>query len=66
MTFKDSSLISDELPYYGQDIILSHGHFNNSLSYHLPTRSCPEGLSSIYDLDLFNVNTHNPNIDPDF
>lgn len=65
MTFKDSSLISDELPYYGQDIILSHGQFNNSLSYHLPTRNCLEGLSSIYDLDLFNLNTHNPNIDPD-
>ena len=56
MTFKDSSLISDELPYYGQDIILSHGQFNNSLSYHLTLNSIRNEGANSPDQDL-RVNT---------
>ena len=47
MTFKDSNSIPDELPYYGQDIILSHRQLHNILSYHLPTGNCLERLQSI-------------------
>ena len=52
-----------ELPYFGQNIILAHGQFNNCLSSHLPSKKYLETLCSIYDLDLFSLNmgeAHNP------
>ena len=52
-----------ELPYFGQNITLAHGQFNNCLSCHLPSKKCLETLCSIYDPDLFSLNTgeaHNP------
>ena len=52
-----------ELPYFGQNITLAHGQFNNCLSCHLPSKKYLETLCSIYDLDLFSLNTgeaHNP------
>lgn len=51
-----------ELPYFGQNIILAHGQFNNCLSCHLPSKKYLETLS-IYGLDLFSLNAgeaHNP------
>ena len=45
-----------ELPYFGQNIILDHGQFNNSLSSHLPSKKYLETLCSIYDLDLSSLN----------
>ena len=55
-----------ELPYFGQNIILAHGQFNNCISSHLPTKKYLEKLTSIYDLDLFRLNaakTLNPGND---
>ena len=52
-----------ELPYFGQNISLAHGQFNNCLACHLPSKKYLETLCSIYDLDLFSLNTgeaHNP------
>lgn len=54
-----------ELPYYGQNVILAHGQFNNCLSCHLLSKKYLETLCSIYDLDLFSLNTseaHNPDL----
>ena len=51
------------LPYFGQNITSVHGQFNNCLSSHLPSKKYLETLCSIYDLDLFSLNTgvvHNP------
>ena len=33
-----------ELPYFGQNIILAHGQFNNCISSHLPTKSIWKSL----------------------
>ena len=54
-----------ELPYFGQNIILDHGQFNNCLSSHLPSKKYLETLCSIYDLDLFSLNTGEAQ-NPDF
>ena len=48
-----------ELPYYGQDFISFHGRFNNSNNNTLPTKKYLDNLTSIYDLDLFSLNTRN-------
>ena len=45
-----------ELPYFGRNIILDHGQFNNCLSSHLPSKKYLESLCSIHDLDLFTLN----------
>ena len=42
-----------ELPYFGRNIILDHGQFNNCLFSHLPSKKYLESLCSIHDLDLF-------------
>lgn len=34
-----------------------HGSFNNSLPTHLPSKKNLDSLSSIYDIDLFQLNT---------
>ena len=54
---KLNRLLFPELPYYGQNIGTVHGQFNNLLSTGAPTKKYLEKLSSIYDLDLFNLNT---------
>ena len=54
-----------ELPYFGRNIILDHGQFNNCLSCHLLSKKYLERLCSIYDLDLFSLNageTQNPDL----
>ena len=45
-----------ELPYFGRNIILDHGQFNNCLSSHLPSKKYLESLCSIHDLYLFSLN----------
>ena len=54
-----------ELPYFGQNIILYHGQFNNCLSCYLPSKKYLETLCSIYDLDVFSLNTGEAQ-NPDF
>ena len=45
-------------------IVQTHGQFNNSLESQLPTKKHLEKLSSVYDLDLFCLNTDsNLNLD---
>ena len=64
-----------ELPYYGYNIVITHGQFNNLLvdqfinGKSLPTKKNLDKLHSLYDLDLFNLNSglnydnsHNHNI----
>lgn len=56
-------LLFHELPYFGQNVILVHGQFNNCLSSHLPSKKYLEMLCSMYDLDSFSLNVgeaHNP------
>ena len=53
-----------ELPYYGFNFLSYHGQFNNLLLDNLPTRRNLEKLTSIYDLDLFSLNTDS-DINPD-
>jgi hypothetical protein len=68
ITRKDSrnDIISlfQELPYNNVNILECHGQFNNSIATNLPTKKELDKLCSIYDLDLFNLNT-NTNINPD-
>ena len=45
-----------ELPYHGINHIQFHGQFNNNLQSSLPTKKYLERLTSIHDLDLFNLN----------
>ena len=45
-----------ELPYFGLNINLAHGQFNNCLPAHLPTTKNLLKLSGIYDLNLFRLN----------
>ena len=49
-----------ELPYFsfGGDLSMIHGQFNNSFVTLCKTRRNFDKLSSIYDLDLFYLNTH--------
>ena len=53
-----------ELPYADVNIVVNHEQFNNSLpSNHIP-KNYLEKLTSIYGLDLFNLNRNsNPNSD---
>ena len=51
------SSIRSELPYANADIIRAHGQFNNMLNSDLPTKKYLDKLHSIYDLDLFCLNT---------
>jgi len=46
-----------ELPYYGVNILVVHGQFNNSASISHTPNVYIEKLHSIYDLDLFSLNT---------
>ena len=52
---KNSILI--KLPYANVDIVRSHGQFNNVLNSVLPTKKYLDKVLSIYDLDLFCLNT---------
>ena len=56
-----------ELPYHGVNILASHGQFNKSLSSIHIAKNYLDKLTSLYDLDLFNLNT-NPysDINPDY
>ena len=52
------------LKSYQSSIVQTHGQFNNSLECQLPTKKHLEKLSSVYDLDLFCLNTDsNLNLD---
>ena len=48
-----------ELPYYNYrgSLILGHGQFNNLLDSELPTKRTLEKLPSLYDLDIFKMNS---------
>lgn len=53
-----------ELPYYSCDLIPSPDQFNNSVSTTCKTKKELDKLTSLYDLDLFSLNTtldHNLN-----
>jgi hypothetical protein len=52
-----------ELPFYGTDCVRDI-QINSCTSNVLPTKKDLDNLSSIYDLDLFSLNTNN-NINPD-
>lgn len=55
-----------ELPYYRVDVMNIHGQFNNSNPFSSFGRNYLGNLPSIYDNDLFNLNTHiDSNINPD-
>ena len=51
--------IFKELPYFGCTSNLSeiHGQFNNSFSTSCKTKIELDKLTSLYDLDLFSLNT---------
>ena len=53
-----------ELPYANVEIIRAHGQFNNILNSDLPTKKYLDKLHSIYDLDLFRLNTEST-LNPD-
>ena len=56
------------LPYSNCNIVIAHSQFNNSDNSLLPTRKKLEKLTSLYDLDLFDLNSTllgDTNIDPD-
>ena len=53
-----------ELPYNGFNFIDFHGQFNNSLRRNLPTKKYLERLTSLHDLNLFNLNIDS-NANPD-
>ena len=55
------------LPYYNcKDIPSVHGRFNNVFGDNLHPKKTLETLYSLYDFDIFNMNSFNANIDPDF
>ena len=55
------------MPYYNCKHIPSvHGRFNNLLGDNLHSEKTLEMLHSLYDYDIFNMNSFNANIDPDF
>ena len=63
---KTNKAISRELPYYGINIPITHGQFNNSLSSSSTPKRYLDNLPSLYDLDFFNLNhCINQSIDPD-
>ena len=59
---RETKLLFRELPFHGTN---TYDQFNKSLVNGLPTNKYLNKLSSIYDLDLFNLNM-NPNINPDY
>ena len=62
LTFKNSNVFK-ELPYFNYNVITSHGQFNNLLDAQskngkfLPTKKYLDKLHSLYEMDLFNLNT---------
>ena len=55
-----------ELPYYGVNIVVIHCLFNNSASISRTPNVYLEKLHSLYDLDLFSLNTGiDTSINPD-
>ena len=61
---KETKLLFRELPYNGFNFTDFHGQFNNSLITSLPTKKYLERLTSLHDLNLFNLNTDS-NVNPD-
>ena len=53
---RDTLSLFRELPYFGLNVNLAHGQFNNCLPSHLPAKKYLEKLSSIYHLNLFKLN----------
>ena len=69
MSIEEITLNKDllrELPYHGLNHIQFHGQFNNSLQSSLPTKKYLERLTSVHDLDLFNLNISDDNSEPVF
>ena len=53
---RDTLSLYREFPYFGLNVNLARGQFNNCLPSHLPAKKYLEKLSSIYDLNLFKLN----------
>ena len=54
---KQNKNLFRELPYFGQNITLCHGQFNNLIQLNdLPTKKYLERLPSLHDIDLFSLN----------
>lgn len=64
VTRRQNIYLSRELPFFGIDIARDK-QLNCRPVNNLPTKSDLEKLTSIYDLDLFSLNT-NTNINPDY
>ena len=54
---KATKSLFKELPYHNYNIVNSHGRFNNLLRTKLPSKRILENLPSLYDLDIFKLNT---------
>ena len=63
---KSAKALFRELPYFTINFLPIHGQFNNLLNLEMPARKLLERLTSIHDLDLFSLNDHNSDIDPNF
>ena len=61
---KETKLLFRELPYHGFNFNDFHGRFNNSLITSLPTKKYLDRLTSLHDLNLFNLNIDS-NANPD-
>lgn len=62
---REAKSLFKELPYFGHNIS-HHGQFNNTLTTPLPTKRYLDKLHSVYDLDIFTLNTaQNSDINPD-
>ena len=67
-TKRDSKLTKQlfrELPYNGINIVYAHGQFNNILPSQIPTKRYLQRLTSIFDVDMFNLNEDNSMVDPE-
>ena len=66
-TQKLTKSLFSELPYQDVNIVTSHSQFNNLLSEsQLPTKTYLDKLHSLYDLDMFSLNTRQSyEINPD-
>ena len=53
---RDTLSLLRELPYFGLNVNLAHGQFNNCLPSHLLAKKYLGKLSSIYDLNAFKLN----------
>ena len=53
---RDTLSLLRELPYFGLNVNLAHGQFNNCSPSHLPAKKYLKKPSSIYDLNLFKLN----------